>query len=61
MIADFENVQESEASEIYAQRFHSQEVPVKNRIRISVCKRNSENSWSSKAIIDSRGKHRART
>ena len=29
MIADFENVQESEASEIYARRFQSQEVPEK--------------------------------
>ena len=40
MIADFGNVQESEASEIYAKRFQSQEVPVKIRIRISVCKWN---------------------
>ena len=38
MIADFENVQESEASEIYAQRFQSQEVPVKTEYEFPCAK-----------------------
>ena len=42
MIADCEDLQESKASEIYVKRSESQEVVVKKRMRISVCKGNYE-------------------
>ena len=53
MIADYEDLQESEASEIYVKGFKNQEVIRKRRLRISVCRRNSKTSWSSKTIINS--------
>ena len=60
MIADFEYLQESEASEIFAIRFTNPGSIRKNRLRIAVCKRNSKISWSSKTIIYSGRKPRAR-
>ena len=55
MISDYEDLQESEASDLDVKRFKNQEVFVKRRIRIPVCKRNFETSSSSKAVIDSTG------
>ena len=53
MIAGYEDLQESEASEIYVKGFKNQEVIRKRRLRISVRKRNSKTSWSSKTIMNS--------
>ena len=49
MTADSEDVQESEAGEIYVKRFKNHEVFV----RISVCQRNSKTFQSSTTIINS--------
>ena len=44
MTEHFEDLQESEASEIFVKRFKNHEVSAKKRMRISLCKRNSETS-----------------
>ena len=49
MMGDCEELQESEAVEIYVKRFKTKKLCVKEHFRISVCKRNSKTSWSSKA------------
>ena len=55
MIADYEIVKESQTSEIYVKRFKSQEVFVERRVRISVCKRNSETSHRPRPSLTAEG------
>ena len=59
IMADYEDLEESEVSEIYVKGFPPKNIRNK-RIRIYVCKRNIETSQSSKTVIDSGGEPLAR-
>ena len=56
MIADVEELQESEASETQVERLKKARSIRERTLRISVCKPNSKTSQSSKTVLASRGK-----